>query len=580
MQINMGKRIAAINNLNHKLTGGDSTDIIFIQEPYSNIKNLKGRDNGYLFHSSKCKSFKVIRSAVWVKNSLLKDNISDCILLEQFSDRDHTTIRIKFRLDNGETIDSILCSVYCPSKDCDDKLIENPISPIINKLINFCKSQKLELMVAGDFNAHSDVWGDHRNDCRGKNVLEFIYKNHLLCLNRGSAATFAIGGKESCIDLTIVSARIRGHLKNWQVCEDYSGSDHRVISYELSTSKITTTTYRNRRRVNWKKYEKIFKDRIENVNFDCQNVEELDEAATKFRNILINTYEDSCKLIAVKDKYFMNWYNDKLHEEKKVVRKTYRRATNKKLRASTRAKSWKLYVSKNKTYVKNCEKAKSNNWKNNVTNLDNIKDISRLQKLLENSFKNKIGSPKLNDGTHTDSTEETIKHLMLTHFPDCSPLNENLNLNGSSKMSDEQDWEEIEEIIDDRKIEWAVESLKPYKAPGEDGIFPALLHHIVDYVVPIMKKLFRCSLRLSYIPLTWRGTYVAFIPKPGKLCYDEANSYRPISLMSFILKVLEKLIDKYIREDVLIENQLNKSQHAYQKGKSTESALHAFISRH
>lgn len=378
----------------------------------------------------------------------------------------------------------------------------------------------------------------------------------------------------------MTSRLINNHLKDWNVSSDYSGSDHRIISFDLSSTKVIPTTFRNRRKVRWNKFKKIFIDKANNANFTSKSIEELDHAAENLREILIGTFEESCKLVAVKDKFYMNWYNNKLHEEKKVVRKWYRKATNKKNCINARNKSWKLYVDKNKTYVRNCFKAKNNNWKNNATNLENIKDISRLQKLMENSHKNKIGSLRRSDGSYTCSSEESIKLLMETNFPECSILNGELPSNFLNKESDQKDWNNIEKIIDDEKIKWAVESLKPYKAPGEDGIFPALLHHVIDHVVPILKKLFRSSLRLGYIPNTWRGTYIAFIPKPGKSSYEEAKSFRPISLMSFILKILEKLIDKHIREESLKNTPLNKAQHAYQKSKGTESALHAFVSRH
>jgi hypothetical protein len=35
-----------------------------------------------------------------------------------------------------------------------------------------------------------------------------------------------------------------------------------------------------------------------------------------------------------------------------------------------------------------------------------------------------------------------------------------------------------------------------------------------------------------------------FFPKSGKLDYTEAKAYRPISLSSFLLKMMEKLVDK------------------------------------
>lgn len=89
----------------------------------------------------------------------------------------------------------------------------------------------------------------------------------------------------------------------------------------------------------------------------------------------------------------------------------------------------------------------------------------------------------------------------------------------------------------------------------------------------------RASIALSHIPLPWREVKVAFIPKPGKATYSEAKSFRPISLTSFILKALEKLIDDYVRNICLISYPLHVNQHAYQKGKSTDTALHQAVSR-
>jgi hypothetical protein len=64
--------------------------------------------------------------------------------------------------------------------------------------------------------------------------------------------------------------------------------------------------------------------------------------------------------------------------------------------------------------------------------------------------------------------------------------------------------------------------------------------------------------------------------KPGRASYEEAKSHRPISLSSFLLKTLERLVDWHIRSTSLVRNPLCKNQHAYQRGKSTMSALHKF----
>lgn len=124
-------------------------------------------------------------------------------------------------------------------------------------------------------------------------------------------------------------------------------------------------------------------------------------------------------------------------------------------------------------------------------------------------------------------------------------------------------------MISTEKIHWAVESFSPFKTAGEDEIFPALLQRSADIIVPRLQVLFRHSLRFGYIPKCWRGTLVTFIPKVGKPSYDNAKAFRPISLMSFFLKTLEKLFDKHIRSTELVENPFHQLQFAYQEGKGT-----------
>jgi hypothetical protein len=55
----------------------------------------------------------------------------------------------------------------------------------------------------------------------------------------------------------------------------------------------------------------------------------------------------------------------------------------------------------------------------------------------------------------------------------------------------------------------------------------------------------------AFIPTVWRQVKVMFNPKPGKLDYTEAKAYRPISLSSFLLKTMEKLVDRHIRDGAL-----------------------------
>jgi hypothetical protein len=80
-------------------------------------------------------------------------------------------------------------------------------------------------------------------------------------------------------------------------------------------------------------------------------------------------------------------------------------------------------------------------------------------------------------------------------------------------------------------------------------------------------------------PTAWCQIKVVFIPKPGRDTYGGPKDYRPISLTSFLLKAFERLVDRFIRDEMLISSPLHPYQHAYQAGKSTETALHQLVVR-
>ena len=58
--------------------------------------------------------------------------------------------------------------------------------------------------------------------------------------------------------------------------------------------------------------------------------------------------------------------------------------------------------------------------------------------------------------------------------------------------------------------------------------------------------------------------------------HSTAKDYRPISLRSFLLKVLERILDFHIREKKN-PSSISLSQHAYIKGKSTKTALYEAV---
>jgi hypothetical protein len=171
------------------------------------------------------------------------------------------------------------------------------------------------------------------------------------------------------------------------------------------------------------------------------------------------------------------------------------------------------------------------------------------------------------DGSRTGDQRETLETLMLTHFPetrivrDPNVASEDIlkTMDGSS----DEAWRGSRDLFKGNKVKWAIIKFKLYKSPGPDGILPALLQKGIKVLLPSIVLLCRASYTLGYLPKAWRGVKAVYIPKAGTKDPEQPKSYRPISLTSFFLKTVEKLIDLHIRSKYLVRHPLHKMQFAH-----------------
>ena len=84
--------------------------------------------------------------------------------------------------------------------------------------------------------------------------------------------------------------------------------------------------------------------------------------------------------------------------------------------------------------------------------------------------------------------------------------------------------------------------LKPYKAPGPDGIPNIVLMKctalLTDSLLSIYKAMFECT--MMYKP--WKMFTTVVLRKPGKPRYNTPKAYRPIALLNMMWKVLMVIV--------------------------------------
>ncbi|GBP24118.1 Probable RNA-directed DNA polymerase from transposon BS [Eumeta japonica] len=91
------------------------------------------------------------------------------------------------------------------------------------------------------------------------------------------------------------------------------------------------------------------------------------------------------------------------------------------------------------------------------------------------------------------------------------------------------------------------EGLKARKAPGLDGISNKAIKCFPLTLLSLLVTIFNACLKNSYFPPVWKEAEVIGIPKPGKPRNLPA-SYRPISLLSGLGKVYEKILKTRLSE--------------------------------
>lgn len=555
IQANLHHAKAASAEICRRFASGN-TNIGLIQEPWLHRGQIKGL---------KIPNTKVIydTGAAKPRAALIIDTNIKHLPLTEYTNGDTAAVLVEADL-NGKKIEIVIVSAYFPGD-------ANEIPPAnVTELVSYCRANNKTLILGCDANAHNTIWGSTDTNTRGESLLEYLINTNMAIANRGNKPTFINAIRQEVLDLTLVTNNSVDMIRNWVVSEEDSMSDHKHIFFEIKGLVNTTIQYRSPRATNWDDYSVCLDSKLSETTLLIESTEELDESVDTLTDSIISSYHESSPLKTKSSTKRVPWWNKTLEN--------LRRLTRAKFNNAKKYNTWDDYRESLTLYNKELRKSKRKSWKNFCEELDNTPATARIQKSLAKGTTNTIGTLKAPDGTYTTNFENTLELLLRTHFPECvssttvdnEPAELGHNLHRASNTI-------INKIITFERVEWAINSFKPYKSAGPDGIFPALLTNGTAKLTLTLVRVFRASLMLGYIPKLWREVKVVFLPKGGNKPPESPKSYRPISLMSFMLKTMEKLLDCHLREETLNITPLHKLQFAYQKGKSTVTALHTIV---
>ena len=100
-----------------------------------------------------------------------------------------------------------------------------------------------------------------------------------------------------------------------------------------------------------------------------------------------------------------------------------------------------------------------------------------------------------------------------------------------------------------------------------------LVKDYLDTLLPSITKPVNCSLSEGAVPDGFKSAVVTPLIKKSSLSKDDLKNYRPVSGLSFISKLVKRVVASQLSRHVSLHGLENENQSEYRCGHSTETAL-------
>lgn len=567
IQLNLMKSKTATNELIGQMLI-NQIDVALIQEPY-----CYKTSTGYKVPSAPgLKTISIgsgkILACIIVNEQLVKNTM----IVPQLSNSNMAACHIEFK---GRSI--VVASVYVqPYADIRTNI------PELQKLVDY--AERKNIIIGGDFNAHSEIWFDRRNDGRSLYIEEFVLQNNLSIANRRSPIpTYQSIHGESNIDITLVDGNLALQLQEWKVCDTISSSDHNPIEMifdfggisnincfqkNLDTSQISTA-----------EIERELGDlhiAFDNNFPDLNSMTQIDNAIAFVYNkinSLVNKYGKTRKIFPHRPEWWTT--------EVEMSRKEYLEKKNvfykNKIPQYTRVYYDQMMKNKDK-FKEKIEKARIKAWNNLVGKDFKNNPWGLAYKLAAEKFH---GSGIL--ASFLDERNEITRDISSSMTYLLNRLLPDNNNNDTSQIHNQRNRDymaivptlrEAEEVTTEELNE-IIGNLKNKKAPGLDQLRSTLVKKIHLCVGPVIRRIYNACLDICYFPRSWKkGNLVVLLKNPEKEVGDIGN-YRPITLLPEYGKILEKLIKSRLSKAT--EPLHSDNQYGFIRGRSTTDAIRKYV---
>ncbi|KAI8417089.1 hypothetical protein FOFC_03402 [Fusarium oxysporum] len=487
----------------------------------------------------------VIRSMLWVNKEVEAEQVPI-----DSPDVTAAVVRLPDRL-------VFTASVYVPGGDA------QALQDICAKLRKAIKEVRqrsgraVDLVIAGDFNRHDQMWGgdDISVERQGEAdpIIDLMNDFMLRSLLRRGTKTWQSGDYDTTIDLVLASEELADTNIKCAIHGTEHGSDHRTIetAFDISVPAPKQEERLLFKNAPWKE--------INSRIVETLRVRPVGSMVQQKTDRLMSAVLEAVRALTPRAKpspYAKRWWTHDLTQLRHIY--TYWRNRARAVRrAGQNAKGLENTAkAAAKQYHDAIRQRKNNHWKEFLADNDNIWKAAKYMKSGDDAAFGKVPQLVKADGTATTSHKEQAEELLAKFFP---PLPDTIEDEGPRTTESPME----------RQL-WATKS---WKAPGEDGLSAIVWKQVWPSVKHDVLAIFQASLKEGVIPDQWRHARIIPLKKPGKDDYTIAKAWRPISLLATLGKVLESVVAERISHAVETYGLFPTNHFGARKQRSAEQAL-------
>jgi len=453
-----------------------------------------------------------------------------------------------------------ICSLYIPPSNL---VTAEQLEDLVNQL-------PPPLMVLGDFNAHSTLWGDNKVDRRGKLVENVILKHNLSLLNDGSKTYFHPGtGTSTAIDLSICSPSIFLDLQ-WSVGDDLCGSDHAPIFINYNNNINTTAMPSWKlRKADWCAFTNLSTRELASLVPDTS----IDDFTASLTQIATETIPTSKPCTRKRNTI---WFNDDCKDAILERRKALSKL--KHTISAEHLNEYKIVRAKARRTIKNVRRQSWQRFVSSINSRTSIKKVwNMINKIAGKKSPIEIHHLKSGDNEIT-SLSEIAEKLGETFCENSSSHSSTVNFQNHRAKAERQhlkfksnNKETYNELFTIQELSDAINKSKD-SAVGPDNIHYQMLKHLSEPALSSLLGILNNTWVTGNFPDSWRQANIIPIPKPNKDKSDP-SSYRPIALTSCICKVMERMVNSRLVWYLEKRKLITPMQSGFRKGRCTTDQL-------